>query len=70
MQNPIKFKLRIFGRSLQGYDPGFIQIILFLVSVRVLEVTMEAQELIHGIRRDTGMLLDVKMLKIEHFILS
>jgi hypothetical protein len=33
VQDFIKFKLRIFGRPFEGYKPGFIHIILSLVSV-------------------------------------
>jgi hypothetical protein len=67
MQDFIKFKLRIFGRPFEEYDPDFIHIIFSLVSVIELEATTEALALLHGMQRDTPMFPALKTLKIDNF---
>ena len=67
MQDFIKFKLRIFGRPFEEYDPDFIHIILSLFSVIELEATTEALALLYGMQRDAPIFPVLKTLKIDNF---
>ena len=55
MQDCIKFKLRIFSGPLEEYVPGFIHILLSLVSVIDLGATTEALGLLHDMENDARM---------------
>ena len=67
MENFSTFKMRIFGRPFEEYDPGFIHIISSLVSVTELEATTEALALLHGIPSDARIFPALKTLKIDNF---
>ena len=67
MQDFIKFKLRIFGRPREGYDLGWIHIMLSFVSVLELEATTETLALLHGMESDARMLPCLKTLKVDNY---